>query len=36
LTFATLLATTSICRSSVICRDSPMRSAFSIGGSPLA
>jgi hypothetical protein len=30
-----LLATTSICRSSVICRDSPTRSVFSIGGSPL-
>jgi hypothetical protein len=32
---ATLLATTSICRSSTICRDSPTRSVFSIGGSPL-
>src|ERR1700724_2919811 len=30
LTFATLLATTSICRSSTICRDSPTRSVFSI------
>src|SRR5882757_3384643 len=35
LMLATLLATTSICRSSTICRDSPTRSAFSIGGSPL-
>ena len=35
LTLATLLAMTSICRSSVICRDSPTRSVFSIGGSPL-
>jgi hypothetical protein len=29
------LATTSICRSSTICFDSPIRSAFCIGGSPL-
>src|ERR1700716_4068436 len=35
LMLATLLATTSICRSSTICRDSPTRSVFSIGGSPL-
>ena len=35
LMLATLLATTSICRSSVICRESPTRSVFSIGGSPL-
>src|SRR4029453_14507085 len=35
LMLATLLATTSICRSSVICRESPTRSIFSIGGSPL-
>src|ERR1700675_2872761 len=35
LTFATLLATTSICRSSTICRESPTRSVLSIGGSPL-
>src|SRR6266702_1739641 len=33
--FATLLATTSICRSSTTCRDSPTRSVFCIGGSPL-
>src|SRR5581483_4486818 len=30
-----LLAMTSSWRSSVVCRESPMRSAFSIGGSPL-
>ena len=35
LILATLLATTSNCRSSVICRESPTRSMFSIGGSPL-
>jgi hypothetical protein len=29
------LATTSICRSNTVCRESPMRSAFSIVGSPL-
>src|SRR5207302_9863496 len=30
-----LLATTSSCRSNATCRESPTRSAFSIGGSPL-
>src|SRR6185437_4110288 len=35
LTFAMLLATTSSCRSRIVCRESPMRSAFSIDGSPL-
>ncbi len=35
LIMATLLATTSNCRSSVTCRESPTRSVFSIGGSPL-
>src|SRR5207244_13013000 len=35
LVLATWLATTSLCRSSVICRESPTRSIFSIGGSPL-
>ncbi len=35
LMLATLLATTSICRSSVTCRESPMRSVFVIEMSPL-
>jgi hypothetical protein len=29
-----LLAMTSICRSNVICRDKPIRSAFCIGNLP--
>jgi hypothetical protein len=31
-----LLATTSSCRSKTVCRESPMRSVFSIDGLPLS